>query len=150
MVGKFKGMSGKNLLTPFLLTGAKTLLLPVLSTVLVSAFDIDPYIDTTDNNKVIELSLVAFIMGTFPTASTVRWNARRARQRAAPAAPSHGPPLLPTPAPRHAVPFLIRQPGPSFFFPSPFRSCSSTPWILGCLSQKCRRLSSCARFSLRL
>jgi hypothetical protein len=69
MAGKFKGLTGKGLLSPLLLTGAKTLLLPILNTVLVSAFDIAPYIDA-DGNK-IELSLVGFIMGTFPTAPTV-------------------------------------------------------------------------------
>lgn len=69
MAGKFKGMAGKALLTPLLLTGAKTLLLPIMNTVLVSAFDVKPFVDA--DGQETELSLVGFILGTIPTSATV-------------------------------------------------------------------------------
>lgn len=77
MVGKLKGLSGRALLGPMLLISAKTLLLPVLNTVIISLLGVgdalyrDGSVDEKGNPRKVALSLVGFIMGTFPTAPTV-------------------------------------------------------------------------------
>ena len=64
VAGKLKSIGGKALLKPLLLIAAKTLMLPVLNSVLVSAFKVSPQIV---NGERFDLSLFAFILGTFPT-----------------------------------------------------------------------------------
>lgn len=51
-----------------LLIGAKTLLTPILITLIVSRFKLDPVVS---NGESVDLSLVGFIIGTLPTSPAV-------------------------------------------------------------------------------
>eukprot|EP00045_Choanoeca_perplexa_P011570 m.123443 g.123443 ORF g.123443 m.123443 type:complete len:643 (+) comp15678_c0_seq5:113-2041(+) len=68
VAGKLKTIGGKAILGPLLLIAAKTLMLPVLNSVLVSSFNVPAQ---TVNGEKFDLSLFAFILGTFPTAPGV-------------------------------------------------------------------------------
>ena len=68
MAGKIKTIKGKALVGPLLLVGAKTLLLPILNAVLISAFEVS---DEVVDGTAYSLQLFGFLLGTFPTAPSV-------------------------------------------------------------------------------
>ncbi|KAJ8314309.1 hypothetical protein KUTeg_008870 [Tegillarca granosa] len=60
LVGKVKGRSGLHLVTPLLLIGAKTLILPIITWQFVGSLDTN-----ASNNDTMSISMYGFLYGTF-------------------------------------------------------------------------------------